>query len=81
MRDDHLEWIEFYRDSGYRIYYEYKTWVFKNVTCSKVWKEIVEYSTHDTFTVPSVRAIDRFFVTSVALKLDYWKNVVCFSGD
>ena len=25
-------------------------------------------------------AIDRFFAISVALKLDYWKNVDCFSG-
>ena len=53
MRDDYLEWTEFYRDSGYRIYYQDETWVFKNMTCSKVWKDIVKDSTDDTFTVPS----------------------------
>ena len=29
--------------------------MFKKITCSKVWKNIVEDSTNDTFTVPSGR--------------------------
>ena len=56
MRDHYLEWIEFYRKSGYRIYYQDETWVFRNVTCSRVWKDIVENSKNDTFTVPSGRS-------------------------
>ena len=55
MRDDHLEWIEFSHGSGYRIYYQDETRVFRNMSCSKISKDTVEYSAHEAFTVPSRR--------------------------
>ena len=33
-----------------------ETWVFKNMTCAKLWKDIVGESTAGTIMVPSVRA-------------------------
>ena len=36
MRHSYLDWIHNYRQSGFRIYYQDETWVFKNMTCSKI---------------------------------------------
>ena len=56
MRDDYLDWITKCREEGRRIYYRDETRVFKNMTCEKVWKDIVGESTAGTFTVPSRRS-------------------------
>ena len=56
MRDNYLDWIAKYRKEGRRIYYRDETWVFKNMTRAKVWKNIVGESTAGTFTVPSGRS-------------------------
>ena len=53
MRDNYLEWVKQYREEGYKIYYEDETWVFKNMTCSKVWSDTMDKSTTDVFKVPS----------------------------
>ena len=53
MRYDYLEWIEKYRKEGRRIYFQDETWVFKNMTCSKVWKGIAGKATDVCFLVPS----------------------------
>lgn len=53
MRDNYLEWINHYRENGFNIFYQDETWVFKNMTCSKVWQDTAEDSTKDTFNVPS----------------------------
>jgi len=53
MRDNYLEWISKYRESGHTIFYQDETWVFKNMACSKVWQDFVGDSTKDTFDVPS----------------------------
>ena len=53
MRDDYLEWIEYYREQGYRIFFQDETLVFKNMTCSKVCQDILGEGTKDTFSVPS----------------------------
>ena len=47
MRDDYLYWIEQYREEGYTIYYQDETWIFENMTCAKVWKDIVGDATTD----------------------------------
>ena len=36
MRDDYLEWVEKHRKDGFSISYQDETWVFKNMTSSKV---------------------------------------------
>ena len=48
MSDDYLDWIEQYREEGYTIYYQDETWVFKNITCAEVLKDIVGDATADT---------------------------------
>lgn len=53
MRDNYLNWIKFYRDKGYSIFYQDETWVFKNMVCSKAWMDTVEDSTLNTYNVPS----------------------------
>ena len=53
MRDDYLDWLDHYREQGYHIFYQDETWVFKNMTCSKVWQDIVDHATDGTFAVPS----------------------------
>ena len=53
MRDDYLDWIRKYREEGRRVYYQDETWVFKNMSCPKVWKDIVGLSTDGCFMVPS----------------------------
>ena len=53
MRDSYLDWIRHYRESGYRVYYQDESWVFKNISCSKVWKDVRDYSTADVYKVPS----------------------------
>ena len=53
MRDVYLEWMLHYREQGYRIFFQDETWVFKNMTCSKVWQDIRGERTKDTSSVPS----------------------------
>ena len=55
MRDDYLDWIRKYREEERRVYYQDETWVFKNMSCAKVWKNIVGISTDACFMVPSGR--------------------------
>ena len=55
MRDNYLEWIQKFRDEGYKIYYQDETWVFKNMTTSKVWEDPYKKSTDDLITAPSER--------------------------
>ena len=53
MRNNYLTWIDKYRQEGYRIYYQDETWVFKNMTCTKVWRDSSEDKIDEVFTVPS----------------------------
>ena len=53
MCDYYLDWIEQYPEEGYTICYQDETWVFKNMTCAKVWKDIVGDETVDTYYVPA----------------------------
>ena len=53
MRDDYLDWISYYRSNDYAIYYQDEISVFKNMTSSKAWKDIVGNSTDNVFNVPS----------------------------
>ena len=53
MRDDYVDWIEQYRDEGYRIYYQGETWAFKNRTSAKVWKNIVDDATAGAYQFPA----------------------------
>ena len=53
MRDEYLEWLNYYREQRYRIFYQDETWVFKNMTSPKVWKDIVGHATDGTFVDPS----------------------------
>ena len=53
MRDDYFDWVEQYRVEGYTIYYKDETWIFKNMTCAKVWKYIVGDATTDTYQFPT----------------------------
>ena len=64
MRDDYLDWVTKNREEGRRIYYQDETWVFKNMTCAKVWKYIVGESTAATFTVPSER-VERSILSQI----------------
>ena len=64
MRDNYLDWIAKYRTEGYRIYYQDETWVFKNMTCSKVWRNILDTTTDETFKVPSGKG-DRNIVSHI----------------
>ena len=38
IRANYLKWVLKYRDEGSNTYYQDKTWVFKNMTTSKLWK-------------------------------------------
>lgn len=53
MRDNYLEWISKYRDQGYQIFYQDETWVFKNMSPKKVWKDTAGNSTQDMPRKPS----------------------------
>lgn len=55
MGDNYLDWIQKYREDGYRTYYQDETWVFKNMTCGKVWRGIVGSSTDQVFNVSNER--------------------------
>ena len=55
MRDNYLDWISKYRAMGYRIYFQDETWVFKNMACSKAWKDIQSGCTNGLYAVPSGR--------------------------
>ena len=41
------------RNEGRCIYFQDENWVFKNMACNKVWKDIVGDANDDYFTVPS----------------------------
>ena len=51
MRDNYLDRISAYREKEYTIYCQDETWVFKNMSCFKVWKEIVTDRTEETYRV------------------------------
>ena len=53
MRDDCQEWMDKYRNEGRLIYYQDENWVFKNMVCNKVWKNVIIEATDDCFTAPS----------------------------
>ena len=55
MRSDYLQWVQKYRNEGYRVYYQDETWVFKNMTCTKIWRNTEEEEMEDIFKVPSGR--------------------------
>ena len=55
MRDDYLDCIRKHREEERRVQYQEETWVFKNMSCAKVWKDIVGISTDACFIVPSGR--------------------------
>ncbi|MEM1283260.1 MAG: hypothetical protein AAGG81_06875 [Chlamydiota bacterium] len=38
MRSDYYEWIADYRAKNYQIFYQDETWVFKNLSTSRVWR-------------------------------------------
>jgi hypothetical protein len=39
MRANYLEWVQKYRERGYCIFNQDKTWVFNNMSQGKVWQE------------------------------------------
>ena len=47
MRDYYLEWIKKYRASGYRIFWQHETWVFKNMAQNKLWQTAGTHSVDD----------------------------------
>ena len=53
IRDGYLEWLYYYREQRYRIFYQNKTWLFKNMTCSKIWQYDIVHATDGTFMVPT----------------------------
>ena len=53
MDNDYIFWIDKHRCAGYRIYYQDETWVFKNMTCAKVWKYCEDNESEDFFKVPA----------------------------
>ena len=53
MHDGYLDWISYYHSNDYTIYYQDETLVFKNMTPSKVWRDIIGNSTKNVFNVPS----------------------------
>ena len=42
MRDDYLEWIEKYQKEDCCIYFEDDTLVLNNMTCNKIWNDVLE---------------------------------------
>ena len=55
MRNNYLDWISQYREEGYRIYYQEETWVFRNMTRNKIWRDIVPGVINEGYTVPAGR--------------------------
>ena len=53
MRDNYLDWMSKYRESRYRIHHQDETWVFKNMCCSKIRKDVESDSLDGLNTVPS----------------------------
>ena len=51
MRDNYMNWILYYRNEKCRIYYQDETWVFKNMSCTIVCKEIASTFTKDVHKV------------------------------
>ena len=64
MRNNYLEWISYYREKGDRIYYQDEIWVFKNMTCAKIWKDIAADAMESEYRVPAGK-IDRSIVCHV----------------
>jgi len=52
LRDNYLEWMQKYRSQDYDIFYQDETWVFKNMTRKKIWKDTKGDSTKNIFNVP-----------------------------
>ncbi len=75
MRDNHLDWVKSYRENGYRIYYQDETWVFRNMSYSKIWKDIASSSTGNTYNVPAGkgdRSIFRHIGSAETVLLEVW---------
>ena len=53
MRDNYLDWIRKYREERCRVYYQDETWVLKNMSYTKVCKDIVGLPTDGCCMVPS----------------------------
>ena len=53
--DDYLDCIRKYREEGRHVHYQDGTWVFRNMTCAKVWKYMVGICADDCFMLPSRR--------------------------
>lgn len=53
MRDNYLEWIQYYRENNYEIFYQDETWVFKNLTKKMVWQDTEGEATKNIFNVPA----------------------------
>ena len=53
MRDNYLNWILYCSNAQYRIHYQDETWVFKNTSCNKIWKDFISSSTEDLCKVPA----------------------------
>ncbi len=64
MRDNYLDWVKSYRENGYRIYYQDETWVFTNLSYSKISKDIASSSTENTYNVPAGKG-DRSIVCHI----------------
>lgn len=53
ISDDFLDLAEQYREEGYKIYCQNETWVFKNITCTKVWKDIDSDAKANVYQIPA----------------------------
>ena len=53
MRDNYSDWISGYQEQGYNIDYQDETWIFKNMSCSKVLKDFVADSIEEAYKVPA----------------------------
>ena len=80
MHDDYLEWVEKYRKDGFSIFYEDETWVFKNMTSSKIWREPGNTEIEKVFAVPSGKGNAPSYVMLVQKMLIYSK-FVCYFED
>ena len=64
MRDNYLKWVSYYRENEYRIYNQDETWVFKNMACTKIWKDIAAEAMETDYKVPAGKG-DRSIVCHV----------------
>ena len=65
IRANYLKCVLKYRDEGSNTYYQDKTWVFKNMTISKLWKFANKKTTGDLITPQSGR-VERSILSHVA---------------